>query len=108
MPPAAGRKKKARKYLFVATARRPTAASVCEAYFSRTPSKVGFLRVDALALLLSMANVGAHARVLVLEVSARATHVAPAAGWLSWCWRGSLACGHRRNSQCAQLCAALR
>lgn len=47
--------------------RRPTAAAVCVAYFANSPAKTGYLRVDALALLLSLANVGPHARVLVVE-----------------------------------------
>ncbi|EFN52089.1 hypothetical protein CHLNCDRAFT_139358 [Chlorella variabilis] len=61
------RKKKARKYIQVATVRRPTAAAVCEAYFSTSPAKTAYLRADALALLLSLANIGAHGRVLVVE-----------------------------------------
>jgi tRNA (adenine-N(1)-)-methyltransferase non-catalytic subunit len=40
---------------------------VCEAYFANCPSRTGYLRADALALLLSLANVAAHARVLVVE-----------------------------------------
>lgn len=65
--PAHCRKKKAKKYIQVATLRRPTAATVAEAYFSSSPAKTGYLRADALALLLSLANVGAHAHVLVVE-----------------------------------------
>jgi tRNA (adenine-N(1)-)-methyltransferase non-catalytic subunit len=63
----ARRKKKAKKYIQVGTVRRPTAASVCEAYFASAPAKTSYLRADALALLLALANVGAHARVLVVE-----------------------------------------
>jgi tRNA (adenine-N(1)-)-methyltransferase non-catalytic subunit len=65
--PPARRKKKAKKYIQVGTVRRPTAATVCEAYFASAPAKTSYLRADALALLLALANVGAHARVLVVE-----------------------------------------
>jgi tRNA (adenine-N(1)-)-methyltransferase non-catalytic subunit len=41
---------------------------VCEAYFAKDPNKIGFLRMDTLALLLSLANVGANAEVLVLDM----------------------------------------
>lgn len=61
------RKKKAKKYVLVACARRPTAASIAAAYYAKQPSKIGNLRPDTLALMLNMANVGAHARVLVIE-----------------------------------------
>ncbi len=60
------RKKKAKKYLLNTTLRRPTAASVCEAYFARTPAQIEHLRVDTLAILLSSANVGSGAQVLLL------------------------------------------
>ena len=66
-PPLPRRKKKAKKYIQVATVRRPTGAAVAEAYFANSPAKTSYLRADALALLLSLANVGAHARVLVVE-----------------------------------------
>ena len=62
------RKRKAKKYLATATLVRPSAAALAEAYFlRRRQAKVGHLRADTLALLLSLANVGAHARVLVME-----------------------------------------
>ena len=32
-------------------------------YFNKAPGKVGHVRVDTLALLLSLANIGAHAKV---------------------------------------------
>lgn len=34
-----------------------------QAYFSKMPAKICSLRVDTLAIMLSMANVGAHAQV---------------------------------------------
>ena len=46
---------------------RPTARSLGEAHFTNTPHKIQHLRADTLALLLSLANIGAHGRVLVLE-----------------------------------------
>lgn len=47
--------------------RRPTALALCQAYFTSTPVKTNYLRADTLALLLNLANVAAHARVLVVE-----------------------------------------
>ncbi|KAL4423995.1 hypothetical protein ABPG75_001296 [Micractinium tetrahymenae] len=89
------KKKKAKKYIQVGTVRRPTAAAVCEAYFANSPSRTGYLRVDALALLLSLANVGPHARVLVVEscgglVSAAALErlCAGSAGCVVSAWAG--------------------
>lgn len=60
-------RKKQKKYAPQLIVRRPSARSVCEAYFTKTPMKTGFLRVDSLALMLGMANVGAYADVLVLD-----------------------------------------
>lgn len=61
------RKRKADKYMAQATLIRPTARSVAEAYFGKSPQKIQCMRADTLALLLSLANIGAHARVLVVE-----------------------------------------
>lgn len=61
------RKRKADKYMAQATLIRPTARALVEAYFARSPEKVQCMRADTLALLLSLANVGANARVLVME-----------------------------------------
>lgn len=36
-------------------------------FFPLQPSKIGYLRIDTLSLLLSLANVGAHAQVLVID-----------------------------------------
>lgn len=66
-PRAHGRKKKAKKYVITAVARRATAAAIAEAYFLRQPARIGHLRLDALALLLSLAGLSAHARPLVLD-----------------------------------------
>ncbi|CAH8392376.1 unnamed protein product, partial [Eruca vesicaria subsp. sativa] len=41
---------------------------ICEAYFKKYPVRIGFLRVDALSLLLTMANVTAYSDVLVVDM----------------------------------------
>ena len=64
------RKRKAKKHMATATLVRPSAAALAEAYFLRSPGRVGHLRADSLALLLSLANVGAHARVLAVDACA--------------------------------------
>ena len=64
------RRRKAKKHLAVATLVRPSAAALAEAYFLKSPGRVGHLRADSLALLLSLANIGAHARVLAVETCA--------------------------------------
>ncbi|KAL3153820.1 hypothetical protein ABBQ32_013398 [Trebouxia sp. C0010 RCD-2024] len=61
------KKKKHKKYTVLATIQRPTARSVCEAYFGKSSPKINHLRADSLAMLLSLANIGSHGRVLVLE-----------------------------------------
>ncbi|KAL0023716.1 hypothetical protein WJX79_006690 [Trebouxia sp. C0005] len=61
------KKKKQRKYTVNATIQRPTARSICEAYFGKSSPKINHLRVDSLAMLLSLANIGSHGKVLVLE-----------------------------------------
>lgn len=61
------RKKKARKYVVSAVVRRPTASVIAEAYYSRQAARIGHLRADTLSLLLSLADVAAHARVLVVD-----------------------------------------
>ncbi|CAN7940977.1 unnamed protein product, partial [Ixodes hexagonus] len=50
-------KKKQQKYLQHLTLERPTARLLCEMYYSQNPLKVGNMRVDALALLLTSCNV---------------------------------------------------
>lgn len=46
---------------------RATPAAVCEAQYSSSPAKLGFMRVDTMAVMLGLANVAAYARVLVVE-----------------------------------------
>ncbi|XP_075651148.1 uncharacterized protein LOC142621695 isoform X2 [Castanea sativa] len=62
------RLKKQKKYAPKVLLRRPFARSICEAYFKKYPARIGFLRVDALSLLLSMANVSANSDVLVVDM----------------------------------------
>ncbi|KAL3514760.1 hypothetical protein ACH5RR_027477 [Cinchona calisaya] len=62
------RLKKQKKYAPRVLLRRPAARSICEAYFKKRPEQIGFLRMDALALLLSMANVTSHSDVLVVDM----------------------------------------
>ncbi|XP_052202415.1 uncharacterized protein LOC127808093 isoform X2 [Diospyros lotus] len=62
------RLKKQKKYAPKVLLRRPFTRSICEAYFKKYPARIGFLRMDALSLLLSMANVSAHSDVLVVDM----------------------------------------
>lgn len=61
------KRKKTKKYITTVCARRPTPTAVCELYYSRYPSQIGGLRLDILSLMLSLANVSAFSRVLVVE-----------------------------------------
>ncbi|KAI4316925.1 hypothetical protein L6164_024852 [Bauhinia variegata] len=62
------RLRKQKKYAPKVLLRRPVARSICEAYFKKYASKIGFLRVDALSLLLSMANVSSNSDILVVDM----------------------------------------
>ncbi|KAK1391184.1 tRNA (adenine(58)-N(1))-methyltransferase non-catalytic subunit TRM6 [Heracleum sosnowskyi] len=62
------RLKKQKKYAPRVLLRRPFARSICETYFKKYPTRIGFLRVDSLSLLLSMANITAHSDVLVVDM----------------------------------------
>ncbi|XP_076956171.1 uncharacterized protein LOC143631234 [Bidens hawaiensis] len=62
------RLKKQKKYAPKVLLRRPFARSICDTYFKKYPSRIGFLRVDTLSLLLSFANVTAHSDVLVVDM----------------------------------------
>ncbi|XP_010268703.1 PREDICTED: tRNA (adenine(58)-N(1))-methyltransferase non-catalytic subunit TRM6 isoform X2 [Nelumbo nucifera] len=62
------RLRKQKKYAPRVLMRRPFARSICEAYFKKHPARIGFMRIDALSLLLSMANVGAYSDVLVVDM----------------------------------------
>ncbi|KAJ6405895.1 hypothetical protein OIU84_013794 [Salix udensis] len=60
--------KKQKKYAPRVLLRRPSARSICEAYFKKYPHRIGFLRVDALSLLLSLANVTANSDILLVDM----------------------------------------
>ncbi|XP_058091431.1 uncharacterized protein LOC131237593 isoform X2 [Magnolia sinica] len=62
------RLKKQKKYAPRVLLRRPFARSICEAYFKKHPARIGFLRVDTLSLLLSIANVSSYSDVLVVDM----------------------------------------
>ncbi|XP_076953325.1 uncharacterized protein LOC143627366 [Bidens hawaiensis] len=62
------RLKKQKKYAPKVLLRRPFARSICDTYFKKYPSRIGFLRVDTLSLLLSFANVTAQSDVLVVDM----------------------------------------
>ncbi|XP_048440263.1 tRNA (adenine(58)-N(1))-methyltransferase non-catalytic subunit trm6-like [Pyrus x bretschneideri] len=62
------RLKKQKKYAPIVLMRRPFTRSICEAYLKKYPNKIGFLRMDTLSLLLSMANVSANSDVLVVDM----------------------------------------
>ncbi|KAF5827016.1 adenine(58)-N(1)-methyltransferase non-catalytic subunit TRM6 [Dunaliella salina] len=61
------RKKKTKKYVINVTLRRPTALTICQAYFEKGPARVFNLRPDSLAIMLSLANLSAGAKVLVMD-----------------------------------------
>ncbi|KAM0869478.1 hypothetical protein ACQ4PT_040645 [Festuca glaucescens] len=60
--------KKQKKYAPKVLLRRPSTRSICETYFKKYPARIGFMRVDTLSLMLSMANVGAYSDVLVVDM----------------------------------------
>ncbi|XP_004152653.1 tRNA (adenine(58)-N(1))-methyltransferase non-catalytic subunit trm6 isoform X2 [Cucumis sativus] len=62
------RLKKQKKYAPRVLLRRPFTRSICEAYFKKYPARIGFLRLDALSLLLSFGNVTANSDVLVVDM----------------------------------------
>ncbi|KAJ4759892.1 tRNA (Adenine(58)-N(1))-methyltransferase non-catalytic subunit trm6 [Rhynchospora pubera] len=59
--------KKQKKYAPKVLLRRPSMRSICETYFKKHPQRTGFMRVDTLSMLLSMANVGPYSDALVLD-----------------------------------------
>ncbi|KAK9270304.1 hypothetical protein L1049_025882 [Liquidambar formosana] len=60
--------RKQKKYAPRVLLRRPFARSICEAYFKKYPARIGFMRVDTLSLLLSMANVTANSDILIVDM----------------------------------------
>ncbi|KAG2484255.1 hypothetical protein HYH03_016900 [Edaphochlamys debaryana] len=61
------KRRKAKKYITHLTVRKPSARLICEAYSEKHPERVWHLRHDTLACALSLANVCAGAKVLVVE-----------------------------------------
>ncbi|KNC56309.1 tRNA (adenine-N(1)-)-methyltransferase non-catalytic subunit TRM6 [Thecamonas trahens ATCC 50062] len=59
--------KKKQKYEYVLTAYKATAARVADALFDRSPRKLCFLRPDALAYMLTAANVRAGASYAIVD-----------------------------------------
>ncbi|EPS62305.1 hypothetical protein M569_12486, partial [Genlisea aurea] len=60
--------KKQKKYAPKVLLRRPFARSICEAYFKKHGERIGYLRVDTLSLLLSLANISPNSDVLVVDM----------------------------------------
>ncbi len=60
-------RRKTDKYTVRATVQRPTARALAETLFSWRPERIQYMRADTLAMLLTMANIGAHGRALVLD-----------------------------------------
>ncbi|XP_055835917.1 uncharacterized protein LOC129904376 isoform X2 [Solanum dulcamara] len=89
------RVKKQKKYAPRVLLRRPFARSICEAYFKKHPEKIGFMRVDALSLLLCLGNVTANADVLVVDMlsgiltGAIAERLGAGTGYVCNTYRGS-------------------
>ena len=61
------KRKKQKKYCTAMVLCRPTARNICESYFQKHPGKICGLRIDSLALLMNMANIAAHSKVLIFE-----------------------------------------
>ncbi|KAM0921162.1 hypothetical protein ACQ4PT_007056 [Festuca glaucescens] len=60
--------KKQKKHAPKLLLRRPSTRSICEANSKKDADRIGFMRLDVLSLLLSMANVGAYSDVLVVDM----------------------------------------
>lgn len=60
-------KRKTDKYMVRATVQRSTARTLAETLFAWRPEKIQYMRADTLAMLLTMANIGAHGRALILD-----------------------------------------
>ncbi|KAI8883539.1 eukaryotic initiation factor 3, gamma subunit [Backusella circina FSU 941] len=59
------RKKKKFNKIFIPI--RPTLRTMCEYFFNKNPDKIKHLRIDTLSQLLSMANIRAHSKLLVVD-----------------------------------------
>ena len=60
-------KKKQQKHLSLFQILRPTSRTISEAYFSKTPSKIFFVRPDTLAQIINLANITSGDNVLIHE-----------------------------------------
>lgn len=60
-------KRKTDKYTVRATVHRTTTRSIAETLFAWRPERIQWMRADTLAMLLTMANIGAHGRALILD-----------------------------------------
>ena len=76
-----------------ATVQRPSARTVCEMSLAKTPARIHHMRPDALALLLTLANIGPHAKVLprlqLATVLDGAWHMLRLASGQTVCWQPS-------------------
>ena len=57
------------RHIQIVTVVKSSTALVCEMYAAKGPSKVLHLRIDSLARMLTLANVHANSRVLVVETT---------------------------------------
>ncbi|KAI8505335.1 tRNA (adenine(58)-N(1))-methyltransferase non-catalytic subunit TRM6 [Branchiostoma belcheri] len=60
-------RKKGKKYLNYIIIHRPTLRLLCNMYMAKSPSKICHLRVDTLSQMLTVGNVHAHSRVMVVD-----------------------------------------
>ncbi|KAI8971896.1 Gcd10p family-domain-containing protein [Mycotypha africana] len=59
--------RKKKKFMKVFTPIKPTMSSIAEYFFNKNPEKIKYLRIDTLSQLLSMANVRANSKLLVVD-----------------------------------------
>ncbi|CAH1262473.1 TRMT6 [Branchiostoma lanceolatum] len=60
-------RKKGKKYLNYITILRPTLRLLCNMYMAKSPSKICHLRVDTLSQMLTVGNIHAHSKVIVVD-----------------------------------------
>lgn len=60
-------KRKKKKYIITIQVQKPTAKTLCEAYFAKVPQKIRQLRVDSLAEILLHSDVKSGARILCYD-----------------------------------------
>ncbi len=60
-------KRKKEKYCKYVTACKPSSFNVCQYYFDKDPSRLSFMRFDALSELLNFANIYSNTQVLLFE-----------------------------------------